>query len=435
MTEAETPERNYNVLAFGLERKGLPFPSEPLRTRNFSVFFEKYGTARRFNEYDGVILFQGIFERFELTTGYMDSYLSHSYDVDELDKRKKEAVLLLGQGGFLCFLLTDPFTDRDGGRDFSGTDLAKYHLNYSHFYRENFGKRIAHVAPVLDEFKRFFDVFGAASSHFKNHNDSLDCRVLAKAGSAPVGLLLGQAEYFLPSLVPDARPDVITEYLQLLVDAITSVHNKLHQTVPDWVALYQFHEEAVLTDERASLISRNSEIDKRLMQLNRYKAALIHSGPELVADVSAILEAALGTKVDAVDEFREDVKLVGEDGKVVGVCEVKGINRGIKRENINQTDSHRERSGFDDSFPALLVANTSIKSARSIAEKDQEVASEQVKHAVHVRILIMRTIDLLGLLRLVLAGRLSQNDARTLVFSNVGWLRVQSDTIEIFTGQ
>lgn len=435
MTEAENPERNYNVLAFGLEQMGLPLPTEPLRTRNFSVFFEKYGTTRRFNEYDGVVLFQGIFEKFELKNGYMDTYLSHTYDVDELDKRKKEAALLLGQGGFICFLLTKPFTDRDNGRDFRGTDLAKYHLNYSSFYRENFKNRIAHVTPILDEFKRFFEVFGAASSHFTNHNDSLDCRVLAKVESAPVGLLLDQAEYFLPSLVPDARPEVITEYFQLLVDAITSVHNKLHQTVPDWVASYQFHEETTLTDERTSLISQISEIDKRLIQLNRYKAALVHSGPELVADVSAILEAALGTKVDAVDEFREDVKLVGEDGKVVGVCEVKGINRGIKRENINQTDSHRERSGFDDSFPALLVANTSIKSARSIVEKDQEVATEQVKHAVHVRILIMRTIDLLGLLRLVLAGRLSQNDARKLVFSNVGWLRVQSDIVTIFTGQ
>jgi hypothetical protein len=118
----------------------------------------------------------------------MDSYLSHVYDVDELDKRKKEARLLLGRGGFLCFLLTDPFIDRDGSRDFSATDLAKYHLNYSYFYRENFRDRAAHVKPTLDEFKRFLEVFGAASSYFKNHNDSLECRALAKVGQVPVGL-------------------------------------------------------------------------------------------------------------------------------------------------------------------------------------------------------------------------------------------------------
>ena len=250
MTDAEVPERTYNVLAFGFERKGLPKPPEPFRSRNFTVHFEKYGTHRRFNEYDGVLLFQGIFERFELKTGYMDSYLSHTCDTDELDKRKKEATLLLGQGGFICFLLTEPFTDRDGGRDFSGTDLSKYHLNYSSFYRENFGKRIARVTPVLDEFKRFLEVFGAASSHFKNHNDSLDLRVLARAGNASVGLLLGQAEYFLPSLVPDARLEVVKEYVEHLVDAVTTVHNKLHQSVPEWVEVCKFDEEAALLAER-----------------------------------------------------------------------------------------------------------------------------------------------------------------------------------------
>lgn len=431
MTEADTSERSYNILVFGLERKGLPVPSEPLRTRNFSVFFEDYKTPRRFQEYDGVVLFQGIFEKFELKTGYVDSYLSHTCDTDELDKRKKEAALLLGRGGFLCFLLTDPFTDRDGSRDFTATDLAKYYLNYSHFYRENFQKRVAHVTPILDEFKRFIEMFGAASSYFKNNNNSLDCRVLAKVGNVPVGLLLDQAEYFLPSLVPDRRPEVVTEYFQHLVDAITAVHNKLHQAVPEWVAAYKFHEEEALLDERTSLLSKVSGIDSHLEQLNRYKQSLVHTGPELVTDVSAILEMTLGTKVDAVDEFREDVKLVGADGQVVCICEIKGINRGVNREHINQTDSHRERSGFAEDFPALLIVNTNIKGARSIAEKDQEVATEQVKHAVHMRILITRTIDLLGLLRLVRAGRLTTQDARSLIFSSVGWLRIQSDDVQV----
>jgi hypothetical protein len=148
--------------------------------------------------------------------------------------------------------------------------------------------------------------------------------VLAKVGHAPVGLLLSQAEYFLPSLVPDSRPDVVNEYFELLVDAITSVHNKLHQAVPEWVAAYRFHEEAALLDDRAAVLSRVSDIDLRLEQLTRYKASLVHSGPELVTDVSAILEATLGAKVDALDEFREDVKLMGDDGKVVCVCEIKG---------------------------------------------------------------------------------------------------------------
>lgn len=435
MTEAENPERRYNVLVFGLERKGLPVPSEPLRRRNFSVFFEQYGTTRRFQEYDGVVMFQGIFEKFERKTSYMDSYLSHAYDADELDKRKKESALLLRKGGFLCFLMTDPFTDSDAGRDFRGTDLTKCHLNYSNFYRENFKNRVAHVTPVQDEFKRFLEVFGAASSYFKSHNSSLDLRVLAKVENTPVGILFDQAEYFLPSLVPDPRPDVITEYFDHLVDAITSVHNKLHQTVPEWVDAFEFTEESSLLDERTALLSRVSSIDRRHEQLIKYKTSLVHTGPGLVTTVSDILNVTLGMKVDTVDEFREDIKLLDNDGKVACVCEVKGINKGVTRESINQTDSHRERSGFAAGFPALFVANTNIKSARSIAEKEQEIAIEQVKHAVHMRVLVMRTIDLLGLLRLVLAGGLTTDDARSLVLSNIGWLRVESDSVQVLTGE
>lgn len=435
MTETVSSVRTYNVLVFGMEKLHLPIPSEPLRARNFSVFFEAYGTPRRFQEYDGVVVFQGIFEKFEYHSNYMRSYVSHQYDQDELDKRKKEARLLLGQGGFLCFLLTDRFIDNDGGRDFSATDLAKCHLNHNHFYRENFRNRVAHVTPTLDEFKRFLEVFGAANTYFKNNNDSLDYRALAKVEHAAVGLILERSEYFLPSLVPDPRSEVVSEYFELLVDAITSVHNKLHVVVPEWATAFEFPEEVSLSDERANLLDAMSRIDQRVEQLTEFKAALVQTGAELVSNVSTMLVATLGIRIDDIEEFREDVKLIGEDGKTIALCEIKGINRSVKRENINQTDSHRERSGFDEKFPALLIANTNIKAARSLAEKNQEIAAEQVKHAVHMRVLIMRTIDLLGLLRLVLCGKQTQETARTLVLSNVGWLQVDGDEILVHTGK
>ena len=62
MTEPEESQRKFNILVFGIERIGLSMPSEPISVRNFTVHFEEYDTGRRFNEYDGVIVFQGIFE-------------------------------------------------------------------------------------------------------------------------------------------------------------------------------------------------------------------------------------------------------------------------------------------------------------------------------------------------------------------------------------
>ena len=239
MPDPETPERQYNILVLGIERNELPAPPKPIQRRNFILTFEEYGTPRRFQEFDGVILFQGLFERLEDKSNYLSSYLAHYCDTDELDKRKKEAGLLASQGGFLCFLLTKPFIDNDKGRDFSATDLAKFHLNYSNFYRENFSQRVAHVSPVIDEFKRFLDVFGAASSYFKIYDKTLDCRVLAKVGGYPVGLIIQGVDYFVPSLIPDARQEVVVEFFELLAEGLTSVHSKSHQSIPEWIAAYR----------------------------------------------------------------------------------------------------------------------------------------------------------------------------------------------------
>lgn len=396
--------------------------------------FEKYGTPRRFQEFDGVILFQGIFEGFEDKSNYMSSYLAHNCDTDELDKRKKEAALLAGQGGFLCFLLTQPFIDRADGRDFSSTDLTKFHLNYSNLYRKNFSKRVAHVIPAMDEFKRFLDVFGAASSYFENYSNSLDCRVIAKVENYPVGLVIGGVDYFIPSLVPDARPEVIAEFFELLADGLTAIQNKLNQAVPDWVAAFKFHEEPSIDAQANALRSQMAQLDQRRSELEQYKAALVLTGSPLVSIVGRILSVALGVTVDGTDDLREDLKLLDQNGAPIAVCEVKGINRGIKRENINQTDSHRERSGFSDEFPAILIANTGIKNSRTVEEKDQEIAAEQVKHAVKMRVLLVRTLDLLGVLRLVLAGELPAGAARELLLRNVGWLRVHSNEVKILSG-
>ncbi|WP_414440383.1 hypothetical protein [Burkholderia sp. 22PA0106] len=435
MKSTENQERVYKILVYALERKGLPVPAEPIRMRNYSVFFENYGTARRFQEYDGVVLFQGLFETFERQNNYISSYLRHKYDPDELDKRKKETMLLLEKEGFICYLLTEPFIDHADGRDFGSTDLVKYQLLHSQFYRENFASRHAHPAPVLSEFKRFLEMFGAANSYFTSHNDSLDFRPLATSNGRTVGFVLNRGEYVVPSLVPDSRKDVVSEYLELLVDAVTAVHNKMHQILPKWISSYKFEEEDFLSAKRDNLSSAIAEIDDQFQKLAIFKAALFHSGPDLVADVGAILHAALGTPIDATDDLREDIKLLNEDGKVIAICEVKGINRGVGRENINQTDSHRDRSGFDNRLPAILIANTHIKSARSIAEKDQEIDGQQIRHAVNMRILVMRTIDLLGVLRLVLAGKVAQEDARALILGNVGWLRVEGDGINVLNGQ
>src|SRR3990172_6532473 len=104
-------DRQYNILVYGVEKRGLKEPSQEISNRNFKLIFEPFTTKKRFNDFDGVILFQGIFESYKYESSYNGEYLNHSYDCNELDKRKKELELLITKGGFVCFILHKPFVD------------------------------------------------------------------------------------------------------------------------------------------------------------------------------------------------------------------------------------------------------------------------------------------------------------------------------------
>ena len=394
-----------------------------------------YEILVRFNEFDGVILYQGIFEHFEWKRGLMNPYLDHTCDNDELDKRKKEAQLLVENGGFLCFLLNRPFIDREYGTDFIGSDLTKYHLNYSRFKRENFQQRIVHLNIKSDEFSKFLEIYGAASSYFDHYNESIEWILIAEAAGRVAGMIIGRTDYFIPTLVPDNQPDTLKEYFTLLADALTSANNKLCQDLPGWLAEFSFSEEENLDSERVRLEARIVDIARRKGQLATYKSVLSLSSYALVASVVRVFKDGFGIAVDTKDELREDLKLLDDEGLPFCLCEVKGTNKGVKRAYINQADSHRERSGFEESFPALLIINTHIRSARSITEKDQEIASEQIIHARKLNVLVLRTLDLLRLLRLYLSGQIKVTEVKGLLTRAGGWLRVNESGYNIISGQ
>jgi len=431
----ENKERTYNILVYGIEKKKLSLPDDAIKDRNYSLTFEEFKTPSRFNDFDGVILFKGIFEKFKWTSGSFDTYLTYECDHDELDKRKKEAKLLMEKGGFLCFLLDDVFRDREDGRNFEGNDLAKYHLNYARFHRKNFGGRITHLDIKSDEFRPFLKVFGAANSYFEYYNDKIDLRVIARASSRCAGMVINRDNYFLPTLIPDNRPEIITEYFTLLAEGLTSSYNKLQILLPEWIKDFSFDEEDDLKNEEEAILTRLNKLEERINKLEQFKSILALTGDELVESVTHLFSDGFGLAVDDKDELREDFKLLNSESEPFCLCEVKGTNKGVKREHINQADSHRERSGFDDSFPSLLLINTHIRNARSIKEKDQEIADEQVRHAVNMNILILRTIDLLGILRIYLIEKIDRQKLKDLLCNNRGWLRVEDQEYKVIDKQ
>ncbi len=427
--------RTYNILVYGIEKVGLTAPIEQLTDRNYKLVFQPFNTDQRFHDFDGVILFQGIFEthKFDVDwAGHQKHY--HSYDRDELDKRLKEVSMLNGKEGFVCLILCEEFIDLSEHARIADTDLAKVLLNLPKLYRKSFGKRLTSVVSKRNEFSRFLDLYGASSSYFINYNDDIQWRTIAEIEREVVGMIIGDSLFFVPSLLPENNPENIAEYFKLLADVITSTVNKLIYEVPPWADNFQFPDEEALKDQIRRLLEQAREKKDLIDEYKRFKRILLADGDVLVDAVVETLAEGFEFSVDQIEEFREDIKILNDDGEPIIFGEIKGSNRSVKREHINQADSHRERAGLSSDFPTILIMNTHIKNARRLEEKDKELPLEQVRYATSSHVLLLRTLDLVRLLCLVKGEQISPQGVIDLLTGNVGWLKVTDDAWDVIEG-
>ena len=416
------PARQTRVLVYGTDKLGLSPPAGEHGTPSYVLVFKPFETTERFQDYDGVIFFQGIFERFTERGNGLRTWLEVDYDIAMLDQREKEVSLLLAGGGFACVLLHKPFVDDDRGTSFKRTDLAKRLLNWDSLYRRNLGGRYTEVHAVVNEFEKFFGLFGAAYTFFTCHNDALNVRGIAKFGPDLVGFSMEPRSLFIPVLVPRNDPDTIMEFFGLLVEAVLARLKRATTEAPAWVQSFSFPEEEPLRQRREELTEQIGKVEGRLAQLERFKLVLVHDSELLVEDVQLVLSEgfSLTARVDA--DYKADIKVFDAGGKPMMLVEVKGTNGGVKRDFVYQADTHRERAGVADDFPSLLIVNTNLRGT-TVAGKDVEVATEQVQRARKVGVLILRTLDLLNIVVRLQAKQLTRDEVVRMFTVSTGWLK------------
>jgi len=404
MNKAE--EDKLKILVYGIDRVGYAVRKDNIETKLCVLHFEPFDTREKFQEYDGVILFQGIFEKIEThTSPYGRSYTTIKCCTDEQRRREKQYELLMGKKGFICFLLIAPFIDRAGNRVTKSTDLAKWTLNRPGLYRKDIGRAETSLRTVRNEFIDFLKHFGAAHTKF-SYDHALELKEICKYGTDATGMVLRNREYFVPTLEP--KEYETKEFFEILAEALISTHKKLLEEIPDWANQYKFEEEKQLIGKRHRLQEEIDKIDQRILQFREYKKCICYNDELLRQSIIKILRDGFDLKIDDIDEFKEDFKITDNKGKPVILVEVKGTNKGITRQHINQTDSHRERAELDQEFPSILIINTNIKRSNSLRDKYQKVAKEQIKHAVKMNVLVMRAIDFLNMLYLKEKGEVKK---------------------------
>jgi hypothetical protein len=429
---ASTESRQLRILAYGIRTKGLLVPLlRNIVSTKYTIEFAEPDEAERFQNFDGVIVFQGAFESFTSGNDGYRSYLKHSWNRDELDKRTKETRALLEKSGIVCMLLTDGFIEFDNHREFRETDLSKRLLASSQINQFGLGTRIATVRSKINELGRFFELYGAAWSAFTPRPGDRLCKTLASAGNHIVSVVIGGNLFVIPTLMPKAADDAVEEYFTILMDGVVTVWERLTEDLPEWANEYRFPDEAMMLETKLILSNQISEVEARLKCCERLKRVLVLQGEPLVEAVMEVIET-LPLKPNREESFKEDLSLVNTDGKTVALVEVKGVSKGVTREHVNQADSHRERNGMPPEFPSLLVVNTNMKHSMSVVDKDQMIASEQVQHACRNNVLLLRTLDLLNLVSLHLSGKVTSDDVVKLLTKSRGWLKV-GETAEVLS--
>ena len=432
MMSAPTEPKGLRILAYGIEKKGLPIPKREIAADKYTIEFADYNDAARFQDFDGVIIFQGTFESFtSVSDGFHGSYLKHKWDRDELDKRTKETLALLDKGGMVCMMLTDPFIDCDEQKDYRETDLSKRLLSIFQIDREGFSTRIPALSSKVNELGKFFGLYGAAWTLLAPRYGNTWSKPLASARRQTVSMLIQGNLFILPTLIPKPTEEAVEEYFTILLDGGVTLWERLRQDLPEWASEYRFNGEATILETKAKLSHDLLELGARLNFLVRLKRVLVLQGEPLVEAVIEVFEKTLPLKPRREEAFREDLTL-DSTGNIVALVEVKGVSKGVTREHVNQADSHRERNGMPPEFPSLLIINTNMKNSISLADKDQTVAPEQIQHACRNNVLILRTLDLLNLASLHMSEKLTPDEVVELLTKSRGWLKV-GDTVEVLT--
>jgi hypothetical protein len=425
---ASTSCATARILAYGFDKIGFDqLPSVVEEPSRFAVEFAPYDSTVRLDSADGVIIPQGIFEEFKRHSDRYESWVSHGIDWPRLQERERQVVNILRDGKWACFLvrgIVDSYFANDGNtRGAVNTDLAKRELIRLGVSRRRY--EATDVAAKDDAFASYIRHFGVAETQFDiTARDTDHYRVLAASGGRTFGIEVDRSEFFLPFHTSTHTAENAESIVRLVACGILDYREKNTIPMPSWLGDLHFSEETAIAQDVRRLQDDLQAAEDRLARWTYYKATLTTSGRNLKSILVDVFREYFGFTVDPTDAGHEDFRVLDSADNVVAVVETKGTKKGIKREQVNQADSDRARSGLEASIPALLLVNNEMSVAGIEERLATAVPQEHVERAKMLNVTIVRTIDLVTYMQRVEAFDVAKrrDDLLKLIGSQVGWL-------------
>jgi len=429
------------VCAYGFDRSGFEGPSDQSpatwETEHAEVVWLPYGGHRALDEFDGVIMPQGIFEEIEIRNDTVlgDSYAKIKCDRDLMLEKDREMRNLINAGGWICFLVKEmvgvvPDGSGYGRRRVRDTDLCRRALETLNIDYINEPSGVTGLRAVQNEFIKYVEGHGVAKTFFDSFRNRQAKVLVEWNNERPVGLEVIAQFFFLPFLTTRRYFQQAKNVASLAAESVIAYRHKVNEETPEWVNELLFNTETKLLEHLSQLQGEIAATERQISKWRKYKRILIRSGDPLKDDVISILTDYFGLKVNSIDEGREDFAIL-ESESIICLGEVKGTNSGVKREHINQVDSHRERNDLDSQTAGLLVINNQMDIASIEERLKTTVPEEQIVHARSMNVLIVRTVDLLFFMRLVEGDSNRSEKLLSALGSGGGWLSADTEAYRI----
>lgn len=381
------------IFAFGFDRLGFTTPTELELSSEIKVRFISYESEISFEDADGLIIPSGIFERFGTQDGFMNGPRRVVFsDEDRLAVRLKQLLNASKKGVWAAFLVGS--VENGHERCWDDTDLAKRLLNM-------FCQEVVDHPPISfvdcrdDQFRKYCDRFGIAQTTFVIEEKNLvELRIIATARDLPVAIAFRGKLFFVPFLTDRHDRATLGQCVELIATAVLAHKRKHDLHIPGWINNLRF-----ITEEKIE--NEIGETEKKLLQLEAdkddwksFKAILSTSGPTLNQIVVKVLRQFFSLPIKSEEKYADDACILGDDGTISHVIEIKGVNGGLKREHINQLDSHREKLNVKAEIPGILIINDFMDIEDFAERKKKNFDQNHLRHAFATNVKVLRTTTL-----------------------------------------
>lgn len=415
-------------LAYALPRERGDANKYVVPCGEFELHDVPLGAPESFLDYEGVVVFAGAFEDFE--QNIWDGSQVVCLAPEDLDRRTREVFTAAKSGKALVFLVPD-VPDRLDAFPIEPTyDLFRRIVDQVGIGWRPVENPVPHLSAEVREFADYVGKYGTGYVTFPAYAlPDLNIRELCKSGDNIFGIAIADKIFALPCTVTQDHQQAVDSAIAAL-KAVIAYRKRVSKEMPKWLSDFRFEREAQLEGEADSLRSKWKEIRTELDAYQSLKGALCFRSDPLVQTVSGILKQFFDLEIKVDDKCIEDAVLTDEDGNVLAVFEIKGVNRNFERNDVNQVDSHRERLKLPPQTPGILIINTMMKT-RSLSEKDVSPHPDNIKKAVADHVLMIRTLDLLRYADGVEAGQLRKEDFRETMLTEDGWLKVENGQADV----